>query len=71
MIARLRQTSEQWEEKAARARSISEHVTDEAAITALTEIAAYYELLASYARADEALPPRGYRLGCSQTALPD
>jgi hypothetical protein len=47
-----------WEEKAARARSIAEHVADPAAITVSMEIAAYYELLASYARADEALPPR-------------
>ena len=55
--------AEQWEEKAARARSIAEHVTDPAAITVLTEIAAYYELLASYARADEALPPWGELTG--------
>src|ERR1700722_14545780 len=63
MIAQLRQTNEQWEEKAARARSIAEHVTDPVAITVLTEIAAYYELLARYARADEALPPWGELTG--------
>jgi len=49
-----------WEDKAARTRAIAERTTDPAAIEVLLEIVAYYDLLARYARADEALPPLSY-----------